>query len=65
MACNTHVSGESWSGLREQVLVFLNAFLVLNDGNKLAVFAVHSRDRHAPIAACTLSCPPALCLVVC
>ncbi|KAK9841870.1 hypothetical protein WJX81_008450 [Elliptochloris bilobata] len=28
----------------QQVLVFLNAFLLLNEGNKLAVFAAHTTD---------------------
>ena len=30
------------------MLVFLNAFLLLNDGNKLAVFAVRGGDRRVP-----------------
>eukprot|EP00884_Botryococcus_braunii_P000069 jgi/Botrbrau1/10062/Bobra.0355s0018.1 len=30
----------------EQVIIFLNAFLLINEGNRLAVFAVHNDDSH-------------------
>ncbi len=53
---------ETLSAAWEQVLVFLNSFLLLNDGNRLAVFAMHSSDRRAPGALDhTHSAPARLC----
>jgi len=43
------------------VLVFLNSFLLLNDGNRLAVFAMHSSDRRAPGALDQAHCVVASC----